>query len=169
MSTTTSSTFPSNNGNHSNDDHSTQKSSLSTFPLNHSILQSGKISKQELQQLITTTSSTRNEDQQQCDHHSSTASYLLLDVRSHQEVRGHHPLLPTAKHIPINLIYSAFEADDEDFEMEFRFSKPQPNDCIIVYCEHGVRSQMVQQILKEEFGYRHVINYEGSAHDWYSN
>ncbi|KAG2392067.1 hypothetical protein C9374_013552 [Naegleria lovaniensis] len=150
-----------NNNNNSNDDHCTLQASSTPLPLN--IIQSGKISKQELRHLITSSTTPNQLSSQQQQQH-----YILLDVRSHQEVRGHHPLLPTAKHIPINLIYSAFEAEDDEFEMEFGFCKPQQQDLIIVYCEHGIRSQMVQQILTEEFGYQHVINYEGSAHDWYS-
>jgi len=110
----------------------------------------GLITKTQLKQLI-----------------NSHQSYCLIDVRSQPETVGYHPILPTAFNIPIYDLEMGFDLDDEDFKANFKFNKPLENDLIIVYCEHGVRSAMAQQILTEEFGYTNVVNYYGSAHDWY--
>ncbi|EFC39836.1 predicted protein [Naegleria gruberi] len=116
----------------------------------------GIISKKQLKELIESSS-------------PSSVKYFLFDVRSEQEANGiFHPILPTAVNIPIYHLEPIFEMDDEDFKSQLGIEKPKSDDLIIVYCEHGIRSAMAQQVLIEEYGYSNVINYRGSAHDWYS-
>ena len=81
---------------------------------------------------------------------------------------GYHPPLPSALNIPIYDLEGVFEMDGEEFKEMLGVEKPDFDDLIVVYCEHGIRSAMAQQVLIEEFGYSRVINYRGSAHDWYT-
>lgn len=37
---------------------------------------------------------------------------------------------------------------------------------VVLYCHHGMRSAMVAKFLREEFGYKNLINLEGGIHAW---
>jgi rhodanese-related sulfurtransferase len=57
--------------------------------------------------------------------------------------------------------------NNDEFKNTYGFDKPKFSDKIIVYCRSGKRSELAQSFLKQR-GYSNVLNYSGSALDWYS-
>ncbi len=88
-------------------------------------------------------------------------SFTIIDVRTEMEVRA--GMIPTAQHIPVDQIPSAFSLSDQEFEEEYGFAKPKEN--IIFYCKAGVRSENATKFLRS-MGYKNVKNYKGSWLEW---
>ncbi len=76
---------------------------------------------------------------------------LLLDVRQDWETKLCR--LENAVHIPIE-------------EIELRTDELNPNDEIVVYCHQGVRSAAVAQYLREQHGFKNVMNLAGGLDSW---
>jgi len=75
---------------------------------------------------------------------------VLLDVRDGWETKLCR--LPNAIHIPVD-------------EIEFRTSELNPDDEIVVYCHHGIRSAAVAAYLRGQ-GYARAINLSGGLDLW---
>jgi len=75
---------------------------------------------------------------------------VLLDVRDEWETRLCR--LPNATHIPVE-------------EIEFRVEELNPEDEIVVYCHHGVRSAAVAEYLRSR-GFAKAINLSGGLDQW---
>ncbi len=56
---------------------------------------------------------------------------------------------------------------DEDFKEVYGFAKPKEDEELIFSCRSGVRSQQACTIA-EANQYKNVINYKGSALDWFN-
>jgi rhodanese-related sulfurtransferase len=57
---------------------------------------------------------------------------------------------------------------DEDFEDEFQFPKPALEQKIVFSCKAGVRSLQAAKVASEMHQYENVLNYRGSADEWFS-
>src|SRR5262245_54061133 len=75
---------------------------------------------------------------------------VLLDVREDWETRLAR--LENATHIPIE-------------EIEVRVDELNPEDAIVVYCHHGVRSAAVANYLRQ-LGYAKAVNLAGGLDSW---
>jgi rhodanese-related sulfurtransferase len=76
---------------------------------------------------------------------------LLVDVRQDWETKLCK--LPNALHIPIE-------------EFELRAGELNPDDEIVVYCHAGVRSAAVAAYLREQLGFKNVMNLSGGLDLW---
>ncbi|EFA80070.1 hypothetical protein PPL_06892 [Heterostelium album PN500] len=92
--------------------------------------------------------------------------YTLIDVRNRKEVEETGKI-ETAYNLPLDEIESCFSLDDTNFELKYLFSKPQPTDNLIFYCLRGRRSGMAIEKFKSA-GYLFLINYSGSAKEWFN-
>ena len=77
-------------------------------------------------------------------------SLVLLDVRDEWETRLCR--LPNSTHIPVE-------------EIEFRVEELNPEDEIIVYCHHGIRSAAVADYLRSR-GFTKAVNLAGGLDQW---
>lgn len=75
---------------------------------------------------------------------------VLLDVRDEWETRLCR--LQNAVHIPIE-------------EIEFRVEELNPDDEIVVYCHHGIRSAAVASYLRN-LGFGRAMNLAGGLDRW---
>jgi len=91
---------------------------------------------------------TAEELKSRLDRH---AAPLLLDVRQDWETKLCR--LPNSVHIPIE-------------EIEVRTDELNPEDEIVVYCHQGVRSAAVAQYLREQHGFKNVMNLAGGLDSW---
>ncbi len=89
-------------------------------------------------------------------------NYVLIDVRQKEELQ--YGMIPTAHHIPLSEVESAFDLDSSAFEKNYGFSKPARSDLMIVYCRSGGRSSIAAGFLSKK-GFK-VRNYAGSILDW---
>ncbi|ORX48300.1 Rhodanese-like protein [Hesseltinella vesiculosa] len=90
-------------------------------------------------------------------------SHILIDVREKNELlKG---AIPTARNIPLSQFALAWQAEDDDFEHQFGFTKPDRDTTLVVYCQAGVRSAKAADYL-ESLGYQNVENYQGSWADY---
>jgi rhodanese-related sulfurtransferase len=87
----------------------------------------------------------------------------LLDVREDAEVK--EGIIPTAQHISISQIPTAFQLKETEFRDAFGFDKPNKDDLIVTYCKLGMRAANSAQMLKQ-LGYKNVAVYQGSWQDW---
>ncbi|KAL0252798.1 hypothetical protein I308_102190 [Cryptococcus tetragattii IND107] len=90
---------------------------------------------------------------------------LLVDVREPDEVALGS--IPSAVNLPLSKLKEAldYHFNPGDFQREFAFSKPQPEQNIIFFCRSGRRSASAAEIANEK-GYKNVRNYVGSWLDW---
>jgi rhodanese-related sulfurtransferase len=88
--------------------------------------------------------------------------YVLIDVRREDEL--HHGMIPTAKHLCLDEVESAFEMGEEEFLVKYGFLRPSKDELIIVHCRTGGRSNVAASYLKGK-GFN-VENYEGSVQEW---
>jgi rhodanese-related sulfurtransferase len=91
--------------------------------------------------------------------------YLLLDVRSREELNDIKPL-PHAVNVPIDEVESAFSLPDQEFKQKYHFDKPPKDKKIVCYCKMGMRAMKGAETLKK-LGYDNVMQYSGVA-DWYN-
>ena len=75
---------------------------------------------------------------------------VLLDVRDGWEVALCR--LENSTHIPIE-------------EIEFRVEELSPDDAIVVYCHHGIRSAAVADYLRG-LGFAKAVNLAGGLDQW---
>jgi len=75
---------------------------------------------------------------------------VLLDVRDDWETKLAR--LDNAAHIPV-------------VEIEYRLDELNPEDEIVVYCHHGVRSAAVADYLRRA-GYPKAVNLSGGLDEW---
>eukprot|EP01119_Soliformovum_irregulare_P019209 TRINITY_DN6033_c0_g1_i1.p1 TRINITY_DN6033_c0_g1~~TRINITY_DN6033_c0_g1_i1.p1 ORF type:complete len:206 (-),score=24.69 TRINITY_DN6033_c0_g1_i1:10-627(-) len=92
--------------------------------------------------------------------------YTLIDVREPSEIEQ-TGRIDTAHNIPLGQIGEAFKLDEDTFSKKYGFSKPKQDQDLIFSCRSGVRSQNACDIA-EANRYTNVINYKGSALEWFS-
>ncbi|AAW42492.1 hypothetical protein CNBC2130 [Cryptococcus deneoformans B-3501A] len=94
-----------------------------------------------------------------------TDNILLVDVREPDEVALGS--IPSAVNLPLSKLKEALDSHSNpgDFQREFAFPKPQPEQNIIFFCRSGRRSASAAEIANDK-GYKSVRNYVGSWLDW---
>jgi len=94
---------------------------------------------------------------------TKTKKYLLLDVRNPDEyAKG---CIPSARLLPLTEIEAALKMSDAQFEAQYGFKKPTPDQEIIVYCRAGSRSTAAANLLQHN-AFKNVLNYRGSWNEW---
>lgn len=91
---------------------------------------------------------------------------IIVDVREPVEYQQGH--IPGAINIPFKSNPGALGLNDEEFEENFGFPKPDPKKELVFYCLAGIRSTAAEDLAKT-FGYKNRGNYVGSWEDWVSN
>lgn len=91
---------------------------------------------------------------------------VIVDVREPVEYQEGH--IPGAINLPFKSCPGALGLNNEDFEENFGFSKPDPKKELVFYCLAGIRSTAAEDLAKT-FGYKNRGNYVGSWEDWVSN
>lgn len=90
--------------------------------------------------------------------------YILIDCRTVNEITS-WGIIEGAKVLPAHEMFEAFKLTPEDFEIEFGFPKPRPDQKIIFYCQFGPRSLMAAQILSW-LGYPNVMHLGQGYFHW---
>lgn len=90
--------------------------------------------------------------------------YILIDCRTVNEITS-WGIIEGAKVLPAHEMFEAFKLTPEDFQIEFGFPKPKPEEKIIFYCQFGPRSLMAAQILSW-LGYPNVMHLREGYHHW---
>ncbi|CBH10990.1 rhodanese-like domain containing protein, putative [Trypanosoma equiperdum] len=90
--------------------------------------------------------------------------FVLLDCRTVNEVTS-WGIIEGAKVLPAHEMFEAFHLTPEEFEVEFGFTKPRPEQKIICYCQYGPRSLMAAQVLSW-MGYTKVLHFRDGYYEW---
>lgn len=90
--------------------------------------------------------------------------FVLIDCRTVNEVTS-WGIIEGAKVLPAHEMFEAFHMTPEEFEAEFGFPKPRPEETVIFYCQYGPRSLMAAQILSW-MGYENVLHFREGYHEW---
>lgn len=109
-------------------------------------------------------------DQVEDDSATVAPEYCVIDVRTRPEVQATGSLGPGVHVIPVQEIIerNVFGAmDAEEFEAEYGFAKPTPEQTIVFSCAAGIRSVYACQAAAMA-GYTKLINYTGGANEWFS-
>jgi len=95
--------------------------------------------------------------------------YCVIDVRTPAEVQATGALGDNVYNVPVQVLIekNAFGMDEEDFEEEFGFAKPQMDETLVFSCAAGIRSVYACQTAAAN-GYTNLINYQGGANEWFS-
>jgi rhodanese-related sulfurtransferase len=89
---------------------------------------------------------------------------LLLDVRTVHEATE-WGMIGGAKILPAHELWDALRARPETFEATFGFAQPPRNTGVLVYCQHGSRSNVAAQML-HCLGWSDVAVLRGGYHGW---
>ncbi|RNF07664.1 Rhodanese-like protein [Trypanosoma conorhini] len=90
--------------------------------------------------------------------------FVLLDCRTVNEVTS-WGMIEGAKLLPAHEMFDGFHLTPEEFEVEFGFAKPRPEQKVICYCQYGPRSLMAAQILSW-MGYMNVLHFRDGYYEW---
>ncbi|RNE97757.1 Rhodanese-like protein [Trypanosoma rangeli] len=90
--------------------------------------------------------------------------FVLLDCRTVNEVTS-WGMIEGAKLLPAHEMFDGFHLTPEEFEVEFGFTKPRPEQKVICYCQYGPRSLMAAQILTW-MGYMNVLHFRDGYYEW---
>lgn len=90
--------------------------------------------------------------------------FILLDCRTVNEVTS-WGIIEGAKVLPAHELFDAFHSSPEEFEENYGFKKPHPEQIIICYCQYGPRSLMAAQILSW-MGYLKVLHFRDGYYEW---
>ncbi|KAG8340195.1 hypothetical protein TRVL_08977 [Trypanosoma vivax] len=90
--------------------------------------------------------------------------FVLLDCRTVNEVTS-WGIIEGAKVLPAHEMFEGFHLTVEEFEVEFGFPKPKPEQKIICYCQYGPRSLMAAQVLSW-MGYSKVLHFRDGYYEW---
>ncbi|KEG11525.1 Rhodanese-like protein [Trypanosoma grayi] len=90
--------------------------------------------------------------------------FVLLDCRTVNEVTS-WGMIEGAKVLPAHEMFDGFHLTPEEFEVEFGFAKPRPEQKIICYCQYGPRALMAAQILSW-MGYVNVLHFRDGYYEW---
>lgn len=100
-------------------------------------------------------------------------SVTLVDVREKDEIIETGSLKEgktEALNIPLGSVFNgALSMSDDDFEGEFGYKKPTQDALVVFSCRSGVRSLKAAAAARELFGYKNVLNYQGSAREWFAD
>ena len=71
--------------------------------------------------------------------------------------------------LPVQIIMqaNAFEMDPEDFEVNFGFEKPTPDETFVFTCAAGIRSVYACQFAAKA-GYSKLVNHMGGSNEWFA-
>jgi rhodanese-related sulfurtransferase len=96
------------------------------------------------------------------------SDYLVIDVRTPEEVMNTGKLGPNVHTLPVQVIMqrNVFALDEEDFEEICGFEKPTPDTTLVFSCAAGIRSVYACQYASQA-GYTKLVNYMGGANEWF--
>mmetsp|Transcript_19525 Transcript_19525/g.30130 ORF Transcript_19525/g.30130 Transcript_19525/m.30130 type:complete len:191 (-) Transcript_19525:55-627(-) len=94
--------------------------------------------------------------------------YFVIDVRGYDEVAYTGKLSEKVYTIPVQVIMekNAFAMEEDDFEEEYGFKKPDLDETLVFSCKAGIRSQAAAQMAAMN-GYSNLVNYQGGADEWF--
>lgn len=97
------------------------------------------------------------------------SGYVVLDVREENEIAYSGKISPNTITFPLQKLMrlNAFALDEDDFEEEFGFEKPSPDETMVFTCAAGVRSVHAAQFASQA-GYTQLVNYMGGANEWFN-
>ena len=97
------------------------------------------------------------------------SQYCVIDVRTEDEVRTTGKLSENVNTLPVQIIMqaNAFEMDPDDFEVNFGFEKPTPDETLVFTCAAGIRSVYACQFAAKA-GYSKLVNYMGGSNEWFA-
>lgn len=98
-----------------------------------------------------------------------TSEYVVIDVRTDEEVLYTGKISPSVYTLPVQVIsqYNVFSLNDDDFEDTCGFAKPDLDQTIVFTCKAGIRSVYACQIAAQS-GYTKLINYVGGSSEWFT-
>lgn len=117
-----------------------------------------QINKQNLHEIIEDVENSSREE----------SGYVIIDVRGYDEVAMTGKVADCVETLPLPDIaqMGAFNMDDEDFEQQFGFKKPDVDETIVFTCKAGIRSMHASQYAAMS-GYSNLVNYMGGADEWF--
>eukprot|EP01116_Phalansterium_solitarium_P002679 TRINITY_DN12867_c0_g1_i1.p1 TRINITY_DN12867_c0_g1~~TRINITY_DN12867_c0_g1_i1.p1 ORF type:complete len:179 (+),score=3.23 TRINITY_DN12867_c0_g1_i1:42-578(+) len=93
--------------------------------------------------------------------------YILIDVRRGDELEKTGQI-ETAVNIPVEYLDRVLALEPDEFEEVVGFAKSELAAKQLVFsCWAGTRSMYACQIAQKH-GYKNVLNYQGSARDWFN-
>lgn len=97
------------------------------------------------------------------------SKYVVIDVRSKEEVEYTGKLSPSVHTLPIEVIaeYDVFGMEDDEFEEVCGFHKPSLDETLVFTCAAGSRSMHACRLAGFN-GYCDLINYDGGSSEWFS-
>ncbi|KAK4050708.1 hypothetical protein OIO90_004930 [Microbotryomycetes sp. JL221] len=88
---------------------------------------------------------------------------VIFDVREVADYAAGH--IPNALHLPLTVFEASLAMDQDVFARTYRFSKPAPEQKVVLYCRSGRRSGLAADIARG-CGYKRVREYKGSWNEW---
>jgi len=97
------------------------------------------------------------------------SGYVVIDVRGVDEINFTGKLGEDVETLPLPYIMQAgaLNLEEEEFEEQFGFAKPQLDETLVFTCKAGIRSMTACQVAAMA-GYTNLINYDGGADEWFS-
>jgi rhodanese-related sulfurtransferase len=94
--------------------------------------------------------------------------YIVIDVRTEEEVNSTGKLSPGVETLPVQVIMQAnvFQMKPDEFEDFCGFEKPRPDETIVFTCAAGIRSVYACQFAAKA-GYGKLVNYAGGSNEWF--
>lgn len=90
--------------------------------------------------------------------------FIIIDCRTVNEITS-WGIIEGSKVLPAHEMFEAFHMTPEQFEEQYGFPKPKPEETVIFYCQYGARSLMAAQILSW-LGYENVLHFRDGYHEW---
>ena len=102
------------------------------------------------------------------DYEAGNSDYVVMDVRTSEEILNTGKLSPNTLTLPVQIIMqrNVFALDEDDFEEITGFAKPSPDATLVFSCAAGIRSVYACQFASQA-GYSKLINYTGGANEWF--
>jgi len=102
------------------------------------------------------------------DNGRESMNCVVIDVRNEDEIQMTGKLSDCVHTLPLPIIaqFGAFNMDSDDFEENFGFEKPSPDETIVFTCKAGIRSMHAAQFAAMS-GYTSIVNYSGGADEWF--
>ena len=98
------------------------------------------------------------------------SQYVVIDVRTEEEVYGTGKLSPNVHTLPVQVIMQSnvFQMDPDDFEDFCGFEKPRPDETLVFSCAAGIRS-VVACHFAAQAGFTNLVNYQGGSNEWFAS
>ncbi|EDO16567.1 hypothetical protein Kpol_1064p49 [Vanderwaltozyma polyspora DSM 70294] len=88
---------------------------------------------------------------------------VLVDVRESNELSSYR--LPNSINVPYNSFPNAFGFTRDQFQEQFKITKPEDGKELVFFCAKGIRASNAEKLARS-FGYENTAVYPGSITDW---